>query len=70
MALLAHPSLHTCLVANVVALQDVLDRGRASRFVQRGAIPPVYLSCASNFERDNATGELWSVEIAIAGTFI
>jgi hypothetical protein len=65
-ALLAYPSLHTCLTANVVALVDLLEHGRASRFARRGAIPPVYLSCAVNFERDDVTGELWSVEIVIA----
>jgi hypothetical protein len=65
-ALLAYPSLHTCLVANVVALVDLLEHGRASRFARWGGIPPVYLSCAVNFERDDVTGELWSVEIGIA----
>ena len=53
-------------MANVVGLVDVLEHGRTSRFARHGGIPAVYLSCAVNFERDGATGELWSAEIAIA----
>ena len=60
----AFPSLHTCLLANVVAFSDLLRLGSASRFAARGAFPPVYLSCAINFERDDAQA-LCSCEIAI-----
>lgn len=59
------PSLHTCLLANVVAVCSLLREGAASRFVARRSLPPVYLSCAMNFERD-AAGVLYSAEIAIA----
>jgi len=57
-ALRAYPSEHTCLVCNVVALESLLREGRASRFAARGSIPPVYLSCACNFDRDDETGEV------------
>ena len=62
-ALLAYPSEHTCLVANVVAATDVLRQGPESRFARRGCIPCVYLSCACNFERDESGG-IFSYEIA------
>lgn len=62
----AFPSIHTCLVSNVVAPIDVLAWGEASRFVQRASIPAVYLSCAANFDRDDTTGEIFSYEVAIA----
>jgi hypothetical protein len=62
----AFPSLHTCLLANVVAFSDLLLLGGASRFAARGSFPPVYLSCAINFERDEAPlHTLLSCEIAI-----
>jgi murein DD-endopeptidase MepM/ murein hydrolase activator NlpD len=64
-ALRAYPSEHTCLVCNVVALESMLKEGRESRFVCRGSIPPCYLSCACNFDRDTDTGEIFSYEIAI-----
>jgi hypothetical protein len=61
-ALQAFPSLHTCLVSNVFAFVSALREGSQSRFVKETSIPPVYLSCALNFERDNFTGEIFSVE--------
>jgi len=64
-ALKPYPSDHTCLVSNVVALESLLREGIDSRFLQRGSIPPVYLSCAANFDRDTDTGECFSYEICI-----
>jgi murein DD-endopeptidase MepM/ murein hydrolase activator NlpD len=61
-ALRAFPSSHTCLVSNVLAFVSVLREGSQSRFFKEASIPPVYLSCALNFERDPVTGELFSVE--------
>ena len=61
-ALRTFPSMHTCLVCNVVAFASLLTDGAESRFASRGSIPPVYLSCAFNFDRDDETGELFSVE--------
>jgi murein DD-endopeptidase MepM/ murein hydrolase activator NlpD len=61
-ALRAYPSLHTCLVSNVLAFVSLLREGSQSRFVKETSIPPVYLSCALNFERDPLSGELFSVE--------
>ena len=58
------PSLHTCLLANVLAPCSLLREGPASRFCERGSLPPVYLSCAMNFERDER-GVLASAEVAI-----
>jgi hypothetical protein len=60
-----YPSLHTCLAANVVAAVSLLTEGIHSRFVRMGALPPVYLACAINFERDPESGELHSCEPAI-----
>ena len=71
------PSLHTCLVANVLApvalLVDGLQQSSSSssasssaptpRFT--GAFPPLYLSCTLNFDRDDASGELFSCEVAL-----
>lgn len=54
--LLAYPSTHTCLVANVLAAMSLLLEGRTSRFVARGAFPPVYLACSFNFDRDDRQG--------------
>lgn len=41
--------LHSCFVCNVVAAVSALTEDRESRFVQRGSIPPVYLSCTMNY---------------------
>ena len=61
----AFPSSHTCLLCNVLALASALREGAGgSRFWKRGSLPPVYLACAINFERD-AAGELFSCEPAI-----
>lgn len=57
-ALRAYPSEHTCLVANVVAAVDIIRHGSESRFAARAQIPPVYLSCTCNFDRDETTGTL------------
>lgn len=55
-ALRAYPSLHTCLLHNVVVITSLLREGLASKFTKMGgALPPVYLSCAINFERDDKT---------------
>lgn len=62
----AFPSTHTCLVANVLAASSLLLEGAASRFLHRGAFPPVYLACTFNFDRDDSSGELFSMEPAIA----
>ena len=48
----AFPSLHTCLVANVLVVSSLLLEGAKSRFVRRRAFPPVYLACTFNFDRD------------------
>ena len=45
--------LHSCFVCNVVAAVSVLSEGQASRFVRRGSIPPVYLSCTMNYILDD-----------------
>jgi hypothetical protein len=65
-ALRAYPSAHTCLVCNVIALESLLREAADSRFLIRGSIPPCYLSCACNFERDSATGEVFTYEVAIS----
>ena len=57
-----YPSLHTCLLANVLAPVSLLVDGSAARFA--GAFPPLYLSCQLNFERDESSGELFSCELA------
>ena len=67
-ALRAFPSEHSCFVCNVVAAVDLLQcsvKSNQSRFAARGSVPAVYLSCACNFERDDATGEIFSYEICI-----
>jgi hypothetical protein len=61
-ALRAFPSLHSCLACNVLAFLSLLREGAASRFWALRAIPPVYLSLALNFEREEASGELLTVE--------
>ena len=33
------------------------------RFAQRGAVPPVYLACSCNFDRDDESGEIFSYEV-------
>jgi hypothetical protein len=63
-ALRAFPSAHTCLVCNVLAAADLLLHGASSRFVVNGSIPSVYLSCQCNFDRDDASGEIFSFEFA------
>jgi hypothetical protein len=45
--------LHSCFVCNVVAAVSLLTEGRESRFVRRGNIPPVYLSCTMNYVLDD-----------------
>jgi len=62
----AFPSVHTCLVANVVVPVDLMTHGSISRYARRGAIPAVYLSCAANFDRDDESGEIFSYEVAVA----
>jgi murein DD-endopeptidase MepM/ murein hydrolase activator NlpD len=57
-----YPSLHTCLLANVLAPVALLVDGDARRF--GAAFPPLYLSCQLNFERCDASGELFSCEVA------
>ena len=64
-ALLPFPSLHTCFICNVVAVASVLRGGTGSRFVKQGGIPPVYFACGLNMVRDDETGEVFTVEIAI-----
>lgn len=49
----------------MLALESMLSQGGESRFIARGRIPPVYLSCACNFDRDTETGEIFSYEICI-----
>jgi murein DD-endopeptidase MepM/ murein hydrolase activator NlpD len=63
-ALRAFPSEHTCLVCNVLAFESLLREGERSRFLLRGVIPPCYLACTCNFDRDCETGEIFSYEIA------
>lgn len=48
----AFPSLHSCFVANIVCIVSLLVEGDSSRFFIRGSIPPVYLSCAFNYDTD------------------
>jgi hypothetical protein len=62
--LLAFPSEHTCLVCNVVAVADLLTNASSSRFVAAG-IPPVYLACAINMDRDDVDGTIHTLEPAI-----
>ena len=59
-----YPSLHTCLLANVLAPVALLVDGSAARFP--AAFPPLYLSCQLNFERCEESGELFSCEVAQA----
>jgi hypothetical protein len=54
----------TCLLANVVAFCSLVCEGQASRFVRLGTLPAVCLSCVCHFDRDDVTGELFSVEFA------
>ena len=60
-----YPSLHTCLVCNLLSVVSILIDGKRSRFIQKGFIPAVYLSCAMNYEIDylpNSTPTLFSYE--------
>ena len=57
-----YPSLHTCLLANVLAPVSLLVDNSLARF--GGAFPPLYLSCQLNFERCEESGELFSCELA------
>ena len=43
-------------MCNVVAAVSVLTEGRDSRFVRRGSIPPVYLSCTMNYVLNDDDG--------------
>ena len=54
-----HSQGWTCAYAVV----DLLRHLGASRFARRGGVPPVYLSCTCNFERDDVTGELFTYEV-------
>lgn len=40
-------------MCNVVAAVSVLTEGQESKFVRRGSIPPVYLSCTMNYILDD-----------------
>lgn len=51
-ALAPYPSVHSCFVCNIVAFFSIFLEGSSSRFIQRGVIPAVYLSCAMNYEID------------------
>jgi hypothetical protein len=59
------PSLHTCLLANVIVPLSLFREGKQSRFFVKGSFHPCYLSCTLNFDRDDVSGEIFSVEIAI-----
>ena len=64
--LLAYPSVHTCMVCNVVAITDLLRQGSSSRFVTHG-IPPVYLACALDMDRDDVDGTIHTLGPATLG---
>jgi hypothetical protein len=52
------------MVCNVVAVADLLTNAACSRFVVDG-IPPVYLACALNMDRDDVDGTIFTLEPAI-----
>ena len=55
------PSIHTCIVNNLLLLFSLLLQGILSRFVGK-KVPPVYLSLDLNFLRDEESGEIFTVE--------
>jgi hypothetical protein len=61
-ATLAHPSAHTCVAMNLLAVHSLLGEGRDSRFAQLGFVPPVYLALALNYEREGEEGPVLTCE--------
>ena len=50
----------------VVAVTDLLREGSSSRFVTHG-IPPVYLACALDMDRDDVDGTIHTLGPATVG---